>query len=100
MKLATMEESNARKRNIKPIQKKELTPEEKEKKRIAKNQRQRENRRARIEVIQVQVPKNKHIRELLYKRHTYASVSEYIIAAILEKLERDGIDIHMFDDEQ
>ena len=98
MKLTTMEESNARKRNIKPIQKKELTPEEKEERRIAKNQRQRDNRKARIEIIQVQAPKSKHIRELLYKRHTYASVSDYIIAAILEKLERDGIDIHMFDE--
>lgn len=48
-------------------------------------------------------PRNLHLKQLLELRPgRYSakpvSMSAYIIAAILEKLEHDGIDIHMFDE--
>lgn len=48
-------------------------------------------------------PRTLHLKQLLeFRPGRYSakpvSVSQYIITAILEKLERDGIDIHMFDE--
>lgn len=83
MKLTTMEESNARK--------KRQTKQD----RIRK---QNDWRRENADVIQIKVSKKYHIRDFLETTCGDRGKQAYIISAILEKLERDGIDIHMFDE--
>ena len=97
MKLTTMEESNARKRNIKPIQKgeHEVDPGEQAIMRVRQQSKwQREN----TDQITIRPHKRKHIKQLIKYRNPDEGMTEYVISAILEKLERDGIDIHMFDE--
>ena len=94
---------NARKRNPSPLdkfEKKVLTQKERKAKRAVKIKRDMQWRQKNRDRIHIDVPKIIHIRDLLQYRPAHNTISEYVTKAILEKLERDGIDIHMFDNDE